>query len=375
LLALSPLLAPLRFLSRAGLSRLPALRELEPLIARAVDAALPFAGERAAALQGLAQAARGFDAARDPERRVAVAAVVRALGALVRLPDEVAALGDLATQPGAPSKPGSSRAPNVARKPDGATPPKPQPDARAKPGPGSGPGAASVAEVASGTDPLAVAVEHLRGVGPATADHLAAKGLGTVGDLLLNLPRRYEDRRTPRTVAEAPLGERSLILGTIVKAGEAHGRTRRFEALVRDAQGGHLVCIWFHFRGSLLRKLAVGARVLVSGEVRAGYRGAGKTVHHPDVELIAGEPAQALLGEGLSALRGAEDSFGAVVPVYTEIEGVPPRSYRRIVLRALDEYLKSVEDRLPRGLLERRRLLPLQEALRESHFPKVFADA
>jgi len=358
LLALSPLLAPLRFLSRAGFSRLPALRELEPLVARVVDAALPFAGERSAALHGLAEAARGFDAAPDPERRAAVAAVVRALGALVPLPDEVAALGALAESQPAKSQPAKS-----------------QPAAGASPGPSSGPKAASVSGVVTpGTDPLALAVQHLRGVGPAIADHLAAKGLGTIGDVLLNLPRRYEDRRTPRSVAEAPVGERSLILGTIVKADEARGRTRRFEALVRDAQGGHLVCVWFHFRGSLLRKLAVGARVLVSGEVRAGYRGAGKTMHHPDVELIAGEPAQGLLADGSSALQGAADSFGAVVPVYTEIEGVPPRSYRRIVLRALDEYLKVVEDRLPRALLERRRLLPLQEALRESHFPKIFAD-
>ena len=80
------------------------------------------------------------------------------------------------------------------------------------------------------------------------------EGLRTVGDLLLNLPRRYEDRRTPRTVAEAPVGERSVIAGRIVKAQEERGRRRRLEVLVRDDAGGTLVCIWFHYRPSFLQR-------------------------------------------------------------------------------------------------------------------------
>jgi ATP-dependent DNA helicase RecG len=358
LLALSPLLAPLRFLSRAGLSRLNTLRELEPLVARAVEAARPFAGAREECLSRLEQAARGFDSAQEPQRRAAVAQLVRELSELVPLPGEIAALAASPAQDGAPAK----RALRAAAPDVFAEPPQM---------PVAGRGAQAAA---AEPEPLATRVERLRGVGPALAERLGARGLATVGDLLLHLPRRYEDRRTPRTVAEAPLGERSLIAGTVVKAQEARGRTRRLEVLVRDAEGGHLVCLWFHFRGSLLRKLAPGARVLVSGEVRAGYRGAGKTMHHPDVEPLAGEPGQGQLGDALSQARGAEESFGAVVPVYTEIEGVPPRTYRRIAHRAVEEYLRFVEDRLPPDLVARRGLLGLQEALRESHFPKAFAE-
>ena len=279
-LALSPLLQPLRFATRAGVSR---LNGLEALVARVVDQARAYAtAASAAGLDRLASSVRGFDSAGEEERLKAIAALVRELGALLPVPLEIAALAQ-------PMSGGPGRL---------APMPKDAPAAAKAP-----------------ADPLATPVLQLRGVGPAIAEKLEAKGLRTTGDLLLNLPRRYEDRRTPRTVAEAPLGERSVIAGKIVKAHEASGRRRRLEVLVRDEAGGTLVCIWFHYRPSFLQRFPVYTQVLVSGEVRQGYRGAGKVMHHPDVELLgpSGEP---------SGPRD-DDSFGRVVPVYSDVDGIP----------------------------------------------------
>jgi len=327
-LALSPLLQPLRFASRAGVSRLTGMEALvAQVVAQARAYATPASLER---LDRMAASVRGFDANGEVERQRAMAALVRELGALLPVPLEIAALAQAVSE--GPGK----LAPMAA---------KPAPKIE--------------------TDPLATPAIQLRGVGPALAEKLDAKGLRTVGDLLLNLPRRYEDRRTPRTVAQAPVGERSVIAGRVVKAQEAHGRRRRLEVLVRDDAGGTLVCIWFHYRPSLLQRFPFLAHVLVSGEVREGYRGAGKVMHHPDVELLGSsdEPA---------APRD-DDSFGRVVPVYSDVDGVPPRTYRRIAKRAVDDYLRHVEDMLPESLRTRRKLLSLSEALREAHFPDRFA--
>src|SRR5581483_9181185 len=49
-----------------------------------------------------------------------------------------------------------------------------------------------------------------------------------------------------------------------------------------------------------------------------------------------------------------DDSFGRVVPVYTDVEGIPPRTFRRIEKRAVDEYVRFVGDALPES--PRRRL-------------------
>jgi len=329
-LALSPLLQPLRFATRAGVGR---LNGLEALVARVVEQARAYATPGSAErLDRLAASVRGFDDAAEAERQKALAALVRELGALLPIPLEISALAQGVS--GSPGKLAGMPAPAVAE--------------------------------ANPNDPLATPAIRLRGVGPALAEKLEAKGLRTVGDLLLNLPRRYEDRRKPRTVAEAPVGERSVIAGRILKVAEAHGRRRRLEVLVRDTAGGTLVCIWFHYRPSFLQRFPSGAQVLVSGEVREGYRGGGKVMHHPDVELMgsSGEP---------SAPRD-DDSFGRVVPVYSDVEGVPPRTFRRIEKRAVDEYVRFVEDLLPESLRKRRQLLSLGEALREAHFPETFAE-
>ena len=329
-LALSPLLQPLRFATRAGVSR---LNGLEDLVARVVEQARAYATEGSTArLDRLAASIRGFDSADEAQRQKALAALILELGALLPIPLDISAL----------AQPMSGAAGKLASMPEQAAAPT------------------------RTADPLATPVIQLRGVGPAIAEKLQAKGLRTVGDLLLNLPRRYEDRRTPRTVAEAPLGERSVIAGKIVKAQEARARRRRLEVLVRDESGGTLVCIWFHYRPSFLQRFPLHAQVLVSGEVRQGYRGGGKVMHHPDIELLSasGEPS------GL----GDDDSFGRVVPVYSDIEGLPPRTFRRLAKRAVGEYARFVEDLLPEPVRRRRRLLTLQEALGEAHFPERFAD-
>ena len=330
-LALSPLLQPLRFATRAGVSR---LNGLEDLVARVVEQARAYATAASAGpLDRLAASVRGFDAAGEEERRKAIAALVRELGALLPVPLEIAALAQGMSGAGGRLAPMSKEA---------------------------------VAAPKTPADPLSTPVIQLRGVGPAIAEKLEAKGLRTTGDLLLNLPRRYEDRRTPRTVAQAPVGERSVIAGKIVKAQEASGRRRRLEVLIRDEAGGTLVCIWFHYRPSFLQRFPLQAQAMVSGEVRQGYRGGGKVMHHPDVELLgpSGEP---------SGPRD-DDSFGRVVPVYSDVEGIPPRTFRRIEKRAVDEYVRFVEDLLPEPVRKRRRLLTLPEALREAHFPEKFAE-
>ncbi len=143
-LALSPLLSPLRFASRAGVGRLTGL---EALVASVVEQARTVAPE--ARLEKLAATVRGFDAADEASRQKSIAALVRELGALVPVPLEISTLAQ-------PVSGGPDKLAAVKR-------------------------AAAVAE-----GPLATPLLQLRGVGPAIAEKLAAKGFETVEHLLLN---------------------------------------------------------------------------------------------------------------------------------------------------------------------------------------------
>src|SRR5258708_19786790 len=82
-LALSPLLSPLRFASRAGVGRLTGL---EALVASVVEQARTIAPE--ARLEKLAATMRGFDAADEASRQKAIPPLARALRALVPVPLE-----------------------------------------------------------------------------------------------------------------------------------------------------------------------------------------------------------------------------------------------------------------------------------------------
>ena len=62
-------------------------------------------------------------------------------------------------------------------------------------------------------------VQFLKGVGEARARILETKGISTVEDLLYYVPRRYQDRRHPKTVGELQAGETATVVAPIAGAG------------------------------------------------------------------------------------------------------------------------------------------------------------
>ena len=164
---------------------------------------------------------------------------------------------------------------------------------------------------------------------------LQAKGLARWEIPLLNLPRRYEDRRTPRTVAEAPVGERSVIPGASSRRRIAPtARKAPAGSPGRDDAGAILVCIWFHYRPSFLQRFPLqraGARL---GRGAGGYRGGGKVMHHPDVEMLgrvgrARGARRRLLRPGGARLYGRRRGPAAHLPPHREARGRRVRPLRR----------------------------------------------
>ena len=85
--------------------------------------------------------------------------------------------------------------------------------------------------------PLERPLAALWGVGPERAEQLARLELQTVGDLLLHRPRRYEDRRHSKAIAELRLDEATTVRGRVVAMGTSYFRKRSksvFELIVDD---------------------------------------------------------------------------------------------------------------------------------------------
>ena len=198
----------------------------------------------------------------------------------------------------------------------------------------------------------------LSGVGPALREKLAARGLSTLQDLWLHLPRGYEDRTALTAIRDLRPGEPAQVEGRV----EAVERGFRYRPLLRvaiaDGSRASLVLRFFHFRAQQVAQFAVGARVRAFGTPRPGQVG---------LEIV--HPSYRVLGDGEQALSEALD------PVYPVIEGVGPASLRKLIVQALSKLPDDATlELLPREHLRKLQLPSLREAILLLHAPSPDAD-
>src|SRR3954464_7460885 len=198
----------------------------------------------------------------------------------------------------------------------------------------------------------------LPGVGPRVAEKLAARGLSTLQDLWLQLPRHYEDRTRISAIRELRPGEAAQVEGVV----EAVERGFRYRPMLRVAIGdgsrATLVLRFFHFRAAQVAQFASGVRVRCYGTPRAGQH--GLEIVHPSYRVL--DDDEHALGDQLD-------------PVYPSIEGLGPVSLRRLIGQALDR-LPDAEalELLPASMCEALRLPTLRDALLTVHRPARDAD-
>ncbi|GGL65483.1 ATP-dependent DNA helicase RecG [Wenxinia marina] len=127
----------------------------------------------------------------------------------------------------------------------------------------------------------------LDGIGPKTAQTLAAGGIEKPRDLLFTLPHSGIDRRRRASVREVTPPAVATVEVTVGAHQPAKVKGRPYRVTVEDA-GTAFQLVFFHARGdSLKRLLPTGERRLVSGRVEL-FDGIAQMVH-PDHVLPPGE--------------------------------------------------------------------------------------
>jgi len=212
---------------------------------------------------------------------------------------------------------------------------------------------------------LTTPLTYVKGVGPARAAMLEAKGLVTVEDLLSYVPFRYEDRSNMKTIAQLAPGEMATVIAEVLAA-KLSGFKRRnlglFEVRFSDSSRAILVGKWFH-GGYLANVFAEGMKVALYGKVEFDTYAGQLTMLHPEYEILSGED-----DDGETALH-----VGRVVPIYEGISKLTTRMLRVLTHRAL-ESLAPEDDYLPQYLLERLKLPDRWTAIRHTHFPPPDSD-
>ena len=183
-------------------------------------------------------------------------------------------------------------------------------------------------------NPLAAPVTTLWGVGAERAAQLARLDIHTIEDLLLHRPRRYEDRRHFRTIAELTPDEAATARGTIVALGlkRFRGGNKSVFEIILDDGSARLQCRWWNLP-FMEKYFASGDEVFVYGKL-SGTK--PRTMDHPETEVI----------------EGGEESFihiNRIAPVYPLTEGLPQRWLRGFIWRTLGKrscsYRLQVADR------------------------------
>ncbi len=216
---------------------------------------------------------------------------------------------------------------------------------------------------------LSTPVNTLKGVGPRIAEKLAKLDIHTVEDLLYTLPHRYEDRREFRKIAHLRDNLHEVFYGEVLACGEAVTSRRRrkiFEVVISDGTG-QVALKWFHYRKAwMTKRFETGRHVVVNGEVKR--YGTLREIHHPDVEFLAPD-------QSLEDFKSSDPlAFGRILPIYPLTEGLTQYAARKIWKQAVDLYAQYVQTYLPPGFLDKHNLMPLDQALKQVHWPDNDAD-
>src|SRR6185503_9483440 len=219
---------------------------------------------------------------------------------------------------------------------------------------------------AAAIDPLAAPTSSLPGIGPAFAEKLAERGLTTVEDLLWLVPRRYDDVRDARPLAEVcalPEGQRATFAATVASSRMVFARGRRWAEVrlgsVDVTQRATALVRWFNVFAGIEKRMPPGCQVALSGIVRK--RGGRLELANPDILAIDVEAAS---GDG-----AARKPMPAILARYPDVPGVPPGRLRAACASACARVAASAEDGVPPIVEQAAGLPSLAETLAQLHAP------
>lgn len=184
-------------------------------------------------------------------------------------------------------------------------------------------------------------------------------GISTLRDFLFYFPHRYENFSKVIPISQLKIGQKACVEAEIKFIENIRTFKKKFvitQALVSD-NSGTLKVVWFN-QPFLTKTLKEGDKVYLAGKL--SYTKEGAFFQNPIYEKIS--PKKKVF---LHTKR--------IVPIYSEARGITSRWIRFIIYPLLQRFVKEVPEILPDYLIKDLSLMPIQEALLETHFPSSLA--
>ncbi len=199
-------------------------------------------------------------------------------------------------------------------------------------------------------------IQYLKGVGPKLAGLFYRNEIRTIEDLLLNIPRAYEDRRANRSIAMLKENDLVSLKATVVSVSSYNmGKSTRkiYDVMIKD-HSGMIRCKYFRvpYRG-YFERFKNQQEVRVTGKV-VNYRGRLE-FHHPDLKDDNPE----------------EEINDVLLPIYVEIEGLSSQKILNLTRSAMGQLASWPVDAIPHDVLFKNKLIAKKVALEKIHIPEV----
>ena len=202
---------------------------------------------------------------------------------------------------------------------------------------------------------LTTPLEQIKGVGPKTAQALAAAGLMTVSDALNFLPRAYDDYSTAVNIADLQPGKVTVKARCESVSTRIVRRGLRITTAVLADKSGKVKAVWFNqpYRETQLKS---DAEFIFSGQFGMQYN--RYQINNPSVELAK------------EAAKTAAENNSGIQPVYKSIKNLRPKTVQDLMknIRPIMDFLPET---LPENIIRRQKLVSRSEAVKFLHAPKT----
>ncbi|MEG8946000.1 ATP-dependent DNA helicase RecG [Rosettibacter firmus] len=214
---------------------------------------------------------------------------------------------------------------------------------------------------------LSTSVQYLKSVGPKRAEAFSKIGINTIKDLLFYFPSKYLDRsnilnciKIVQYVRNGYQGEVTIIGEVINKELIHYGKKNIFKVRMKDSTG-IFECVWFQGIKYFTEIFNEGDYFAISAKPVLTKYGNLQFVH-PDFDRIS-------KNESLEFLH-----TGKIIPFYRVPKELREKnlgdfSLRKIIHQAVEKFSDLVEETLPQYILKEKKILPLNEAIKNIHFP------
>lgn len=160
-------------------------------------------------------------------------------------------------------------------------------------------------------------VSALAGVGVRVEGQLEQLGIKRIFDLLLHLPRDYEDRSRVVAIRELQHGQSALVEAVVVHV----DNKRSGMTVVVEDDSGKVSLRFFKVYSNLMQAMTLGMRLRIFGEVKVSRY--GMQMHHPEYSIVT----------ATGALPASAET--GLQPIYPTVKGLHQNKLRTLIKLAL----------------------------------------